>query len=102
MIRKTDPLGRLVLPAEYREALQIKQYDDMEISLDENRIILKKAVFRCAFCGSDTDLVQMDNSHVCEPCIERLKNLNRVGGYTLVEYPTSHTTVRTVRYTAVP
>ena len=26
---------------------------------------------------------------------------NRVGGYPLVEQPTSHTTVRTVRYTAV-
>ncbi len=26
---------------------------------------------------------------------------NRVGGFPLVEKPTSHTTVRTVRYTAV-
>ena len=26
---------------------------------------------------------------------------NRVGGYPLIEQPTSHTTVRTVRYTAV-
>jgi hypothetical protein len=28
--------------------------------------------------------------------------LNRVGGVGLVPTPTSHTTVRTVRYTAVP
>ena len=28
-------------------------------------------------------------------------NANRVGGYPLIEQPTSHTTVRTVRYTAV-
>lgn len=27
---------------------------------------------------------------------------NRVGGWPLVGQPTSHTTVRTVRYTAVP
>lgn len=28
-------------------------------------------------------------------------NNDRVGGYPLVEQPTSHTTVRTVQYTAV-
>ena len=30
-----------------------------------------------------------------------LPSRNRVGGYPLAEQPTSHTTVRTVRYTAV-
>ena len=33
--------------------------------------------------------------------IFKVQNLNRVGGHPLVEWPTSHTTVRTVRYTAV-
>ena len=31
----------------------------------------------------------------------KIRKSNRVGGHPLVEWPTSHTTVRTVRYTAV-
>ncbi len=38
---------------------------------------------------------------VCSIIRKRKGAYDRVGGYPLVEQPTSHTTVRTVRYTAV-
>ena len=45
-------------------------------------------------------LPQWQEQHMEKLCSEYVKILNRVGGYPLVEQPTFHTTVRTVRYTA--
>lgn len=56
-------------------------------------------IFPCA--GAETLILKNRTvyweiySKPIEPC------RNRVGGYPLIEQPTSHTTVRTVRYTAV-
>jgi len=36
------------------------------------------------------------------PYLQEKGDLNRVGGHPLFEWPTSHSTVRTVRYTALP
>lgn len=43
-IRTIDNLGRVILPASVREALDLKKSDNMEITLDEanGKIILKK------------------------------------------------------------
>ena len=46
------------------------------------------------------DALRSGDMERCEEAIDKHYN-NRVGGYPLIEYPTSHTTVRTVRYTAV-
>lgn len=42
IIRKIDNLGRIVLPKEIRNILNIKSNDDIEIVTDENTIILRK------------------------------------------------------------
>ena len=59
MVRKLDCLGRVVLPTEFRQALQIRENDDVEVTLKSNEIILKKAVASCFFCGSDEDLTKV-------------------------------------------
>jgi hypothetical protein len=37
-----------------------------------------------------------------QPIHAKYQNINRVGGTGLIPVPTSHTTVRAVRHTAVP
>ena len=42
IVRKIDELGRIVLPIEIRNNMDIKNRDAVEIFVDEDRIILKK------------------------------------------------------------
>ncbi len=42
IVRKTDQLGRVVIPMELRKKLSIGENDPLEIFVDDNMIILKK------------------------------------------------------------
>ena len=42
IVRKIDDLGRIVIPKEIRKSLNIKNSDDIEIKLDENKVVLEK------------------------------------------------------------
>lgn len=42
IVRKVDELGRIVLPKELRNTLEIKEKDPLEIFVDEDKIILRK------------------------------------------------------------
>ncbi|AQQ55490.1 AbrB/MazE/SpoVT family DNA-binding domain-containing protein [Planococcus lenghuensis] len=56
VIRKMDPLGRIVVPKELRRTLDIENGDPIEIFVEEDLIILKKYNARgaCAVTGEVT------------------------------------------------
>jgi AbrB family transcriptional regulator, transcriptional pleiotropic regulator of transition state genes len=73
--RKVDQLGRVVLPAELRKQLEIRVGDLIEISVDDERIVLQKVAQRCVFCGATAparELRDFEEKLVCEPCVEKL------------------------------
>jgi AbrB family looped-hinge helix DNA binding protein len=41
IVRKIDDLGRVVIPAEYRRVLGIKEGDELEIELDNDRVSIR-------------------------------------------------------------
>lgn len=57
MNRKLDVLGRIVIPAEIRKSLDLKEGGVLDISLEEDRIILTPRQDSCVFTGDETDLV---------------------------------------------
>ncbi len=69
IVRRVDELGRLVLPKELRNTLQIKHDDPLEIYVEEDMVILKKYQPTCVFCGSGEDLVDFNTKKVCKVCI---------------------------------
>lgn len=74
--RKTDELGRIVLPQEARSALGIKEKQSLDIYIDENSIILKtnEALPVCNLCGeSESQLTEVEHSLVCSNCITKIK-----------------------------
>ena len=73
--RPVDALGRVVIPMEIRENLNIKTKDLLEISLQGNQIILKKHGESCIFCDSSEDLVIFEDKKVCKKCLAKLSNL---------------------------
>ena len=49
IIRKVDDLGRIVLPIELRRTLDIAERDELEIYMENDRIILQKFEPACVF-----------------------------------------------------
>ncbi len=72
IIRKVDDLGRIVLPIELRRTLDIAERDELEIYMENDRIILQKFEPACIFCGSSRGLVTHHGKNVCQDCIRKL------------------------------
>ena len=73
IVRKVDELGRIVLPIELRRTLDIAERDELEIYLDDDKVVLRKYEPSCIFCGSPRSLVSYRGRNVCMECI---KNMN--------------------------
>ncbi len=70
--RKIDELGRIVLPIELRKKMGIDQKDPMEIYVDGDMIILKKATEECILCGGKNNLKKHNDKLVCADCVAAL------------------------------
>ena len=77
MRRKIDDLGRVVLPVEYRRALDIGDGDELEISLDGSRIVVSRPLISCTFCGSAGEMTTFRDRLVCWSCTAALRALDR-------------------------
>lgn len=75
IVRKVDELGRIVLPIELRNKLDIAEKDPIEIYVDGSSIILKKYEPNCVFCGNSKDLITYNNRLVCKKCQQKLSDL---------------------------
>ncbi|SEO58307.1 transcriptional regulator, AbrB family [Amphibacillus marinus] len=64
IVRKTDHLGRIVLPKELRRSLDINTKDPLEIFIDGERVVLSKykPIKQCMVTGiiSDDNYVLSD------------------------------------------
>lgn len=72
IVRKVDELGRVVLPVELRRTLDIEEKDPIEISLDGDKVILRKYHAVCIFCGGEKDLREFNGKRVCRKCCKAL------------------------------
>lgn len=75
VVRAIDNLGRIVLPIEIRNNLDIKTRDAVEIFVDGDKIILRKYEPACIFCGNADNTHHFGGKLVCEGCLEKMKTL---------------------------
>ena len=75
IIRKVDELGRVVIPVEIRNLFNISEKDPIDISVDDDRIILRKYEDSCIFCGKTENLVKYEGKLVCKNCSTKIMNL---------------------------
>jgi transcriptional pleiotropic regulator of transition state genes len=73
--RPVDALGRVVIPMEIRENLDIKTKDLLEIFVQGDKIVLKKHTASCIFCGSEENVADFEDKKVCRACLEKLSKL---------------------------
>lgn len=74
IVRRVDELGRIVLPVELRRTLDIEEKDQLEIFLEEDKIVLRKFDPACLFCGGTQELVSYKGKNVCQSCLDALNN----------------------------
>jgi transcriptional pleiotropic regulator of transition state genes len=75
MSRKLDDLGRIVIPAEIRKSLSLKVGGVLDISVEDERIILTSRQDSCVFCGAKNDLNEFKQRMVCVTCNSALAGL---------------------------
>ena len=77
IVRKVDELGRIVIPIELRNKLDIAIKDPIEIFVEGSSIILKKYEPNCIFCGNSKELSSYKDKLVCSKCLAKLSDLSK-------------------------
>lgn len=76
IVRKIDELGRIVLPIELRRTMKMQIRDEVEITAEDDRIILKKYQPQetecCIFCSAREGLRPFKEHWICQSCMEEL------------------------------
>ena len=83
VIRKLDELGRITLPIELRRSLNLDVKDALEITVQDDCIILKKAANTDIFTGGTEDLVEYEGKKVSKASILALAKL--AGGVAVIK-----------------
>lgn len=73
IVRKTDELGRIVLPMELRKTLGIDLKTPLEIYTEGEMIILKVYEPACTFCGEAKDIINYKGKNICKKCMDELR-----------------------------
>ena len=73
--RKVDELGRIVVPVELRRMMDIGIKDEVEIFVEDDKIILKKYHPACVFCWEKQNAVQYKGKLICRACLAELRKL---------------------------
>lgn len=74
IVRPVDVLGRVVLPIEIRRNLDIEERDLLEILVEDDKIILRKAEKNCVFCGAARGLTEFKGKCICAECLSQLSD----------------------------
>jgi AbrB family transcriptional regulator, transcriptional pleiotropic regulator of transition state genes len=88
VVRRIDELGRVVLPSEIRRVFGIHEGDELDISVEDERVILEKRRDLCLFCGAESPDVLFKGRRVCDSCVREMSEAAAV-----VRLPESQPTV---------
>ena len=75
VVRKLDELGRITLPIELRRSLNLDVKDGLEITVQDDCIILKKAESADIFTGSTDDLIDYEGKKVSRSSVLAMAKL---------------------------
>jgi len=73
-IRSLDNNGRIVIPREVRDKLEIGIGCEVEIYMEESSIKIRKFNPICTYCGSVNDIIVYRGIYVCRNCKIQLRS----------------------------
>ncbi|HPZ54507.1 MAG: AbrB/MazE/SpoVT family DNA-binding domain-containing protein [Bacillota bacterium] len=69
IVRRLDDMGRIIIPIELRRQRRIRRGVRLEVTLEGDRVVLRRHGPFCVFCDSAEDLRPFRGKHVCYQCI---------------------------------
>lgn len=66
--KSIDSLGRIVVPKQLRDKLALKPGESLDISLENNTIVMKRNSLACVFCNSTEDIITYKGKNICKKC----------------------------------
>ena len=75
--RKIDELGRIVLPIEFRKALNVDTKCDLDMEIKDRTIVLMPKQTVCHICG--TSIPIKSKYCLCKACVKMIKEEENVG-----------------------
>lgn len=75
VVRKIDPLGRLVIPIEVRRELGLNENEPVEMYVENKRVIIEKYNPSCLICGETENVKKINEKSICDSCINKIKEL---------------------------
>ena len=70
--RRVDSFGRIVVPKEMREAMNMSNGTVIDISIVEDGILIRRGEGVCRVCGGECDKKNL--FHICGGCMEEIRN----------------------------
>lgn len=74
-VKTIDSLGRIVIPQDMRDEMQIRKKDELSIIMRGEEIRIKKTENFCIACYETENLKKYQNKYICEECIANIKKL---------------------------
>ena len=74
--KKINKSGGITLPAHVRKSLGISEGEKIKIEMqDDGNILLKRIVGSCIICGSNEELIKINDKYVCKECLDAINVL---------------------------
>ena len=71
--KKISKSGSITIPSHIRREFGIESGEKVKIDTNTNGdLILKRIVGSCVLCGSNENLVKVDDKYICKACIEKI------------------------------
>lgn len=70
--KKIDDLGRIVIPKELLNSVNISKGDIAELFIEGDNIIITKYTKDCIFCGNTQNLHNFKDKNICTDCIKKI------------------------------
>lgn len=71
-ICKVDRLGRIVIPVNVRKMFDLSEGSPLELLVDDDKIVFRKYLPNCTFCGTTDNLTEFKGNHICADCLDEL------------------------------
>ena len=75
VVRRLDELGRITLPMELRKTMNLKEKDELQISVEDGKIILEKYNPSDIFTGETEELIEYCGKKISKHTIRKLAEL---------------------------
>ena len=76
-IGRLDSFGGIIIPKPIRRQLHLKDWDSLEITADNDVVIIEKVDSRCVFCSNEKDTIRIYGKSICKSCADALSEAGR-------------------------